>query len=120
MIWLAQCLLDGIGASLLSRLAGTESPLGAYVWPEWGDPGPDAAEAARVRVAYDVWKMLAPRRGDDWVVEWLMTPNPVVGRRPADAIAADDFAGVLQAAQFVRDGDALDDPDEDEEYEEEL
>ena len=67
--------------------------------------------------------MLAPRKGDEWVRDWFMTINPVVGERPADAIANDDFAGVLQAAQFVRDADALDevdDEEDDENYEGEL
>jgi hypothetical protein len=103
--WLTQVLLDAIGARILSRLCGAD-PLGAYGWVDAWDPGPDAAQAARVRVAYDVWKMLE-RHGDDFVRDWLLTANPVVGDRPADALARDEFAAVMQAAQFVRDADRL-------------
>jgi hypothetical protein len=49
-----------------------------------------------------------------------MTLNVFVGQRPADAIAADEFASVLQAAQLVRDGDMLGDPGQDEEDDEEF
>lgn len=46
-----------------------------------------------------------------------MTFNLFVGQRPADAIAADEFASVLQAAQLVRESDMLGDPGQDEEDE---
>ena len=109
LIWMLQVLLDHVGSRVVSRLAGTEGPLDSYIWPEPGHPGPDVPQAARVRVAYDVWKMLAPNHGDDFVFDWLLTPNLLVGQRPADALAGDDFASVLQAAQLVQDGDSLED-----------
>lgn len=105
---MVQVLLDHVGARTLSRLAGADEPLSSYIWPEPGDPGPDAPQAARVRVAYAVWKMMALRHGDDFVSDWLLDTNLLVGRSPADAIADDDFASVLQAAQLVQDGDDMD------------
>ncbi|MDN4598040.1 hypothetical protein [Leifsonia virtsii] len=115
--WMAQCLLDSIGARVLSRLSDADGPLGSYAWPEPTDPGPDASQAARVRVAFATWKML-DRHGDDFVMGWLLTLNPLVGQRPADAIAADDFAAVLVAAQMVRNADALDEDDDEDDDEE--
>jgi hypothetical protein len=111
VIWMVQVLIDHIGSRIVSRLAGADGSLDAYVWPEPGDPGPDAEQAARVRIAYDVWKMIAPHHGDDFVSDWLLTANPLTGQRPADALAADDFASVLQAAQLVWAGDDLDEPE---------
>jgi hypothetical protein len=58
--------------------------------------------------------MLAPTHGDDFVFDWLLTTNLLVGRRPADALAVDDFASVLQAAQLVQDSDSLGETDESE------
>lgn len=51
---------------------------------------------------------MALRHGDDFVSDWLLDTNLLVGRSPADAIADDDFASVLQAAQLVQDGDDMD------------
>jgi len=120
VIWYAQVLLDSIGARILSRLSGADGPLGSYTWPEPGDPGPDTEQTARVRTAYYVYRMLSSRHPDDFVSDWLMTLNVFVGQRPADAIAADEFASVLQAAQLVRESDMLGDPSDDEEEDDEF
>jgi hypothetical protein len=64
--------------------------------------------------------MIASRHPDEFVVDWLMTVNLLVGQRPADAIAAEEFASVLQAGQLVGENDIVDDPDEDDEYDEEI
>lgn len=98
LIWVIQVLIDHLGSNIVSRLAGAQDHLDAYLWPEPGSPGPDASQAARVRVAYDVWTIIAPDHGDDIVVDWLLTPNLLVGTCPADALAAGDFFGVLHAA----------------------
>lgn len=117
MTRVSQVLLDALGARILSRLTEADGPLGSYTWPEPGDPGPDAPQAARVRLAFAVWQMLEPQHGSDFVIDWLLTINPLVGQRPADAIADDDFAAVLVAAQMVRDADALDEEDDEEDDE---
>lgn len=97
-------LVDNLGRRLTGAVAGLSgnAPVEAWTSPR----GPNAAQEARLRTAYEAFTLIASREGPHIARAWMIGVNPHLDdSNPILCIAQDRYHNVLEAAQVHIGGD---------------
>ena len=97
-------LLDQLGERLTSVIAGTTEAGEVRAWAA-GEAAPSAASEQRLRVAYEVTRLLRQKDSAETVRLWFRGMNPALDdRAPALAIAEDTDSVLVAARGFLAHG----------------
>jgi hypothetical protein len=97
-------LLDQLGERLTSVIAGTTEAGEVRAWAA-GEAAPSAVSEQRLRVAYEVTRLLRQKDSAETVRLWFRGMNPALDdRAPALAIAEDTDSVLVAARGFLAHG----------------
>lgn len=102
---ITQILMDSLGPTLTSILAGSRHRNSAHRWARRDGPVPRPETEARLRVAYRAFTLIASNESPDIARVWLTGSNPSLGENTAiTAIGADLHQQVIGAATAFVEG----------------
>lgn len=98
---LAEQLNVHLGPTLVAALAGASSKDVTEQWAASKEPQIGPKEAARLRIAYEVWDLVCEAESEDVARAWFIGANPLLeGNTPLTAIREDHHKCVYVVATF--------------------
>lgn len=102
---LVRRLLDNVGPAVVQGMTATKDRTMPSRWAKPDGPTPQTTTQQRLRLGYQVWRMIEMAEGRDVALAFLLGANPRLGDDlPVNAVHDLRYAEVLGAAQaFVDD-----------------